>query len=79
MTHFLLVEDVIRFYIPVHYFSPGNKLQPPRQLIGYFKGLVLGDGSPLRDNILQVAVGAELEDHYYIVLRQKAIIDSSGE
>lgn len=62
----------------MHYFLLGNKLQPPRKLIKNLKRRHLIQ-RPLLNNILQITLRTVLQDHNNIILRHKAIINSSSE
>ena len=79
MSHFFFVEDVIGFNISVYYFSSWNKLKSSSQLIGYLHCFLLFYWSFFCYHIVQVTVGAELEDHDHVMLCQETIVDSGGE
>jgi hypothetical protein len=63
----------------VHYFSFGDELQSAGQLVGDFQGLCFRYWPLFADYIFEVAVGAELEDHDYVVFGKETVIDSGGE
>jgi len=74
MVALTLNEDVIGLNVAMNDFILGYEIESSSQLESYLQGLPLGYGSALLDDVLEIAVRAKLEDHCYIVLRQKAVV-----
>jgi hypothetical protein len=61
-------EDVVGFDVAVDHFVFGAELEAAGQLVDYLEGLGLGDAAALGDYLLEVAVGAQLQDHCHVFL-----------
>lgn len=79
MVSFFFNEDIIGFYVSMNNIMFRYKLQSSCKLIGNFERFPLSQRTSFRNNILKIAIRAELENHRHIMLCKKAVKNASCE
>lgn len=76
---FFLQEYIIRLDIPMHNIIFRYELYSSRQLVNNLYRLWFRECTFLIDDLLEISIGTKLENHGYVILSQKTIVNFGRE